>query len=107
MVGSPLTTNISPRHSEMWSPMPPTNLENDPETLNSSSSDTSFELKWNNYSSSLPSAFESMRKAEDFVDVTLATSGLQDESTCNRYKAHRFVINMKLSFVRISLNDKS
>ena len=49
----------------------------------------SFELKWNNYSSSLPSAFDSMRKAEDFVDVTLATSGLQDDSICNRYKAHR------------------
>ena len=89
MVGSPLTSNISPHHSEMWSPLPPTNLENGSELSNSSPSDTSFELKWNNYSSSLPSAFESMRKAEAFVDVTLTTSGLQDESSCNRYKAHR------------------
>ena len=95
MVGSPLTAHISPHQSEMWSPFPPTNMENDPEMLNSSSSETSFELKWNNYSSSLPSAFESMRKAEDFVDVTLSTSGLQDESTCNRYKAHRFVDKIK------------
>ena len=89
MVGSPLTSNISPHHSEMWSPLPPTNLENGSEVSNPSPSDTSFELKWNNYSSSLPSAFDSMRKAEDFVDVTLTTSGLQDESSCNRYKAHR------------------
>ena len=89
MVGSPLTTNISPHHSKMWSPLPPTNLENGSEVSNPSPPDTSFELKWNNYSSSLPSAFESMRKAEDFVDVTLTTSGLQDESSCNRYKAHR------------------
>ena len=68
--------------NEMWSPP-----IHDREAANSS--DTSFELKWNNYSSSLPSAFESMRKAEDFVDVTLATFGHQDDSTCNRYKAHR------------------
>ena len=54
-------------------------------------SDTSFELKWNNYASSLPSAFESMRRAEDFVDVTLATSGgLQGDAVGNRYKAHRY-----------------
>ena len=79
IVGSPMP-NISPQ-GEIWS-----SSILDPETVNS---DTSFELKWNNYSSSLPSAFDSMRKAEDFVDVTLATSGLQDDSTCHRYKAHR------------------
>ena len=80
IVGSGMMPNISSQN-EIWS-----SSILDPETVNS---DTSFELKWNNYSSSLPSAFDSMRKAEDFVDVTLATSEIQDDSTCNRYKAHR------------------
>jgi hypothetical protein len=79
ILGSPMQ-NISSQN-EIWS-----SSIHEPETVNS---DTSFELKWNNYSSSLPSAFDSMRKAEDFVDVTLATSGHQDDSICNRYKAHR------------------
>ena len=79
LAGSPMSNILS--HGEMWSPP-----ILDPGEVNS---DTSFELKWNNYSSSLPSAFESMRKAEDFVDVTLVTTGPQADSTCNRYKAHR------------------
>ena len=76
--GSP---NILSQDEQLWS-----STMVDPGMTNL---DTSFELKWNNYASSLPSAFESMRKAEDFVDVTLATGGLQGDSQCNRYKAHR------------------
>ena len=80
LVGSPTPTTLS--EGEIWaSPIC------DSRTINS---DTSFELKWNNYASSLPSAFESMRKAEDFVDVTLTTSGgFQGDAVGNRYKAHR------------------
>merc|ERR1712020_15899 len=43
-----------------------------------------------------------MRRAEDFVDVTLATSGgLQGDAVGNRYKAHRYqdlvLLNPKIS----------
>ncbi|KAF4532316.1 hypothetical protein B566_EDAN003619 [Ephemera danica] len=41
-----------------------------------------FCLRWNNYQSSITSAFENLRDDEDFVDVTLACEG-------KSLKAHR------------------
>lgn len=45
-----------------------------------------FCLRWNNYQSSITSAFENLRDDEDFVDVTLACDG-------NSLKAHRVVLS--------------
>ncbi|XP_049873757.1 broad-complex core protein isoforms 1/2/3/4/5 isoform X1 [Pectinophora gossypiella] len=45
-----------------------------------------FCLRWNNYQSSITSAFENLRDDEDFVDVTLACDG-----KC--LKAHRVVLS--------------
>nr|XP_018907241.1 PREDICTED: broad-complex core protein isoforms 1/2/3/4/5 isoform X3 [Bemisia tabaci]XP_018907243.1 PREDICTED: broad-complex core protein isoforms 1/2/3/4/5 isoform X3 [Bemisia tabaci]XP_018907244.1 PREDICTED: broad-complex core protein isoforms 1/2/3/4/5 isoform X3 [Bemisia tabaci] len=43
-------------------------------------------LRWNNYQSSITSAFENLRDDEDFVDVTLACDG-------KSLKAHRVVLS--------------
>jgi len=52
-----------------------------------SMSDTQhFCLRWNNYQSSITSAFESLRDQDDFVDVTLACEG-------RSLKAHRVVLS--------------
>lgn len=60
-----------------------------------------FCLRWNNYQSSITSAFENLRDDEDFVDVTLACDG-------RSIKAHRVVLSacspyfrelLKVSFV--------
>ncbi|XP_014473006.1 PREDICTED: broad-complex core protein isoform 6-like isoform X4 [Dinoponera quadriceps] len=45
-----------------------------------------FCLRWNNYQSSITSAFENLRDDEDFVDVTLACDG-------KSLKAHRVVLS--------------
>ncbi|XP_046801779.1 broad-complex core protein isoforms 1/2/3/4/5 isoform X4 [Lucilia cuprina] len=45
-----------------------------------------FCLRWNNYQSSITSAFENLRDDEDFVDVTLACEG-------RSIKAHRVVLS--------------
>lgn len=45
-----------------------------------------FCLRWNNYQSSITSAFENLRDDEDFVDVTLACDG-------RSLKAHRVVLS--------------
>uniref|UniRef100_A0A1B6E5M1 Broad-complex n=2 Tax=Clastoptera arizonana TaxID=38151 RepID=A0A1B6E5M1_9HEMI len=45
-----------------------------------------FCLRWNNYQSSITSAFENLRGDEDFVDVTLACDG-------KSLKAHRVVLS--------------
>ncbi|XP_055910251.1 broad-complex core protein isoforms 1/2/3/4/5 isoform X3 [Eupeodes corollae] len=45
-----------------------------------------FCLRWNNYQSSITSAFENLRDDEDFVDVTLACDG-------RSIKAHRVVLS--------------
>ncbi|XP_071453435.1 broad-complex core protein isoforms 1/2/3/4/5-like isoform X2 [Hetaerina americana] len=45
-----------------------------------------FCLRWNNYQSSITSAFENLRDDEDFVDVTLACEG-------KSLKAHRVVLS--------------
>ncbi|KAK7868312.1 hypothetical protein R5R35_013896 [Gryllus longicercus] len=45
-----------------------------------------FCLRWNNYQSSITSAFENLRDDEDFVDVTLACEG-------RSLKAHRVVLS--------------
>ncbi|XP_026275969.1 broad-complex core protein isoforms 1/2/3/4/5 isoform X5 [Frankliniella occidentalis] len=45
-----------------------------------------FCLRWNNYQSSITSAFENLRDDEDFVDVTIACDG-------KSLKAHRVVLS--------------
>ncbi|KAI5752004.1 hypothetical protein M8J77_012829 [Diaphorina citri] len=45
-----------------------------------------FCLRWNNYQSSITSAFENLRDDEDFIDVTLACDG-------KSLKAHRVVLS--------------
>lgn len=64
-----------------------------------------FCLRWNNYQSSITSAFENLRDDEDFVDVTLACDG-------RSIKAHRVVLSacspyfrelLKVSFIHILL----
>ncbi|XP_033330282.1 broad-complex core protein isoform X4 [Megalopta genalis] len=45
-----------------------------------------FCLRWNNYQSSITTAFENLRDDEDFVDVTLACDG-------KSLKAHRVVLS--------------
>jgi len=45
-----------------------------------------FCLRWNNYQSSITSAFENLRDDEAFVDVTLACEG-------RSIKAHRVVLS--------------
>lgn len=66
-----------------------------------------FCLRWNNYQSSITSAFENLRDDEDFVDVTLACEG-------RSIKAHRVVLSacspyfrdlLKVSFRKIKLNN--
>ena len=58
------------------------------------SSDTQhFCLRWNNYQSSITSAFESLRDQDDFVDVTLACDG-------RSLKAHRVVLSACSSYFR-------
>lgn len=62
-----------------------------------------FCLRWNNYQSSITSAFENLRDDEDFVDVTLACDG-------RSLKAHRVVLSacspyfrelLKVSYLRL------
>ena len=52
-----------------------------------------FCLRWNNYQSSITSAFESLRDQDDFVDVTLACDG-------RSLKAHRVVLSACSSYFR-------
>lgn len=52
-----------------------------------------FCLRWNNYQSSITSAFENLRDDEDFVDVTLACDG-------RSLKAHRVVLSACSSYFR-------
>lgn len=52
-----------------------------------------FCLRWNNYQSSITSAFENLRDDEDFVDVTLACDG-------RSLKAHRVVLSACSPFFR-------
>lgn len=65
-----------------------------------------FCLRWNNYQSSITSAFENLRDDEDFVDVTLACDG-------KSLKAHRVVLSAcspyfrELLKVRLSLPPSS
>jgi len=65
-----------------------------------------FCLRWNNYQSSITSAFENLRDDEDFVDVTLACDG-------KSLKAHRVVLSAcspyfrELLKVRFSLPPSS
>lgn len=67
-----------------------------------------FCLRWNNYQSSITSAFENLRDDEDFVDVTLACDG-------RSLKAHRVVLSacspyfrelLKVSAVTITRSDE-
>ncbi|XP_041766526.1 broad-complex core protein isoforms 1/2/3/4/5 isoform X3 [Anopheles merus] len=52
-----------------------------------------FCLRWNNYQSSITSAFENLRDDEDFVDVTLACDG-------RSLKAHRVVLSACSTYFR-------
>ncbi|XP_061716695.1 broad-complex core protein isoform X1 [Cydia pomonella] len=57
------------------------------DSLTATMADTQhFCLRWNNYQSSITSAFENLRDDEDFVDVTLACDG-------KSLKAHRVVLS--------------
>jgi broad-complex core protein len=63
-----------------------------------------FCLRWNNYQSSITSAFENLRDDEDFVDVTLACDG-------KSLKAHRVVLSACSPYFRellkVSIKDKT
>lgn len=58
-----------------------------------------FCLRWNNYQSSITSAFENLRDDEDFVDVTLACDG-------KSLKAHRVVLSACSPYFRELLKVK-
>lgn len=67
-----------------------------------------FCLRWNNYQSSITSAFENLRDDEDFIDVTLACDG-------KSLKAHRVVLSacspyfrelLKVSVMMMIMNFK-
>lgn len=68
-----------------------------------------FCLRWNNYQSSITSAFENLRDDEDFVDVTLACDG-------RSLKAHRVVLSacspyfrelLKVRLIFLIINTKA
>ncbi|KAL5276939.1 Br-c family protein [Megaselia abdita] len=59
-----------------------------------------FCLRWNNYQSSITSAFENLRDDEDFVDVTLACDG-------RSIKAHRVVLSACSPYFRELLKSTS
>lgn len=59
-----------------------------------------FCLRWNNYQSSITSAFENLRDDEDFVDVTLACDG-------KSLKAHRVVLSACSPYFRELLKVRS
>ncbi|KAI9581699.1 hypothetical protein GQX74_010016 [Glossina fuscipes] len=59
-----------------------------------------FCLRWNNYQSSITSAFENLRDDEDFVDVTLACEG-------RSIKAHRVVLSACSPYFRDLLKKKN
>lgn len=49
-------------------------------------SETQFCLRWNNFGSTMTSALNTLQQIGDFVDVTLATDGVQ-------LKAHKVVLS--------------
>lgn len=61
-----------------------------------------FCLRWNNYQSSITSAFENLRDDEDFVDVTLACDG-------RSLKAHRVVLSACSPYFRelLKVSDRN
>lgn len=52
-----------------------------------------FCLKWNNFQSSIITAFESLQTTEDLADVTLTCEGLN-------VKAHKIILSAFSSYFR-------
>lgn len=68
-----------------------------------------FCLRWNNYQSSITSAFENLRDDEDFVDVTLACDGRSLKahrvvlSACSPYFRELLKVSLIIKFIRLTI----
>jgi len=61
-------------------------------------SDQQFSLRWNNYQAHISAAFEDLRTASEFVDVTLGCGG-------RKLEAHRMLLSVCSPYFKELLND--
>ena len=57
-----------------------------------------FSLRWNDYKSSLISAFESLRSSEDLIDVTIGCEG-------QKFGAHKMLLSACSNYFRELLSS--